>query len=290
MTRIARNKRTAKLNGWLALFAATLCIVVMPCAGLLSAQESGSLDAQLFEDLTEDLFDDIDPLDDSKPNDVVPQDEPANAEQRRRSNGIAEDNLGARSVPNPLSPVVDAMRSVQGRLARRDLAVETRNVQNEIVSSFDELIERLRQQKQQQDASARRQSQSKSPQRNQSQQNQPQDQSQDQSQDQQQDQSQQSQSRPSSAQQQEQAGKNNSGGKPTDDATSSSLPNDKSRLDTVAGATGTEARNQLMQQAWGNLPAGVRQEMQSSRPEKFLPAYSGLIEAYFKRLSEQESK
>lgn len=277
MTRIARNKRTAKLKGWLALFAATLCIIVMPCAGLLSAQESGALDAQLFEDLTEDLFDDIDPLEDSKPNDVVPQDEPANAEQRRRSNGIAEDNLDARSVPNPLSPVVDAMRSVQGRLARRDLAVETRNVQNEIVSSFDELIERLRQQKQQQDASARRQSQSKSPQRNQSQ-------------DQQQDQSQQSQSRPSSAQQQEQAGKNNSGGKPTDDATSSSLPNDKSRLDTVAGATGTEARNQLMQQAWGNLPAGVRQEMQSSRPEKFLPAYSGLIEAYFKRLSEQESK
>lgn len=277
MTRIARNKRTAKLKGWLALFTATLCIIVMPCAGLLSAQESGALDAQLFEDLTEDLFDDIDPLEDSKPNDVVPQDEPANAEQRRRSNGIAEDNLDARSVPNPLSPVVDAMRSVQGRLARRDLAVETRNVQNEIVSSFDELIERLRQQKQQQDASARRQSQSKSPQRNQSQ-------------DQQQDQSQQSQSRPSSAQQQEQAGKNNSGGKPTDDATSSSLPNDKSRLDTVAGATGTEARNQLMQQAWGNLPAGVRQEMQSSRPEKFLPAYSGLIEAYFKRLSEQESK
>lgn len=281
MTRIARNKRTAKLNGWLALFAATLCIVVMPCAGLLSAQESGSLDAQLFEDLTEDLFDDIDPLDDSKPNDVVPQDEPANAEQRRRSNGIAEDNLGARSVPNPLSPVVDAMRSVQGRLARRDLAVETRNVQNEIVSSFDELIERLRQQKQQQDASARRQSQSNNPQRNQSQ---------DQQQDQPQDQSQQSQSRPSPAQQQEQAGKNNSGGKPTDDATSSSLPNDNSRLDTVAGATGTEARNQLMQQAWGNLSAGVRQEMQSSQPEKFLPAYSGLIEAYFKRLSEQESK
>ncbi len=54
--------------------------------------------------------------------------------------------------------------------------------------------------------------------------------------------------------------------------------------------TQAESQDSLLRQAWGQLPATVRQRMNSAAPEKFLPKYSKLIEDYFRRLSEERQE
>lgn len=277
----ARNSRTLRRIWLPVLLGAMLCVDIGPWAGLASAQESGFVDEQLFEDLTEELFNDIAPMEVLDSTDVNRKDDAGNQIGRGRSFGIVESDLAAPSGPNPLAGVVDAMRSVQGRLDRRDLAIETRRVQSEIVSSFDDLIKKLKQQKQRHDSSDRMQSQSQRSQQSQT--------ARQQSRQEQSPQEQSPTSPASGSLSEPQAGNGNSGRKPSGTATSSS-PRDGDLLAPVVGATDSTSRDQLMQQAWGNLPPGVRQEMQSSRPEKFLPAYSSLIEAYYRKLAEQEDK
>ena len=54
--------------------------------------------------------------------------------------------------------------------------------------------------------------------------------------------------------------------------------------------TQANSQDSLLRQAWGQLPATVRQQMNSTAPEKFLPKYSKLIEDYFRRLSEERDE
>jgi len=42
----------------------------------------------------------------------------------------------------------------------------------------------------------------------------------------------------------------------------------------------------VIKDIWGQLPAGVREQMLQSPPEEFLPNYERLIEQYFRRLAE----
>ncbi len=45
----------------------------------------------------------------------------------------------------------------------------------------------------------------------------------------------------------------------------------------------------LPSQAWGELPPQLREQLRSLAPEKFLPGYEALIEAYYRRLAEKRS-
>jgi hypothetical protein len=58
------------------------------------------------------------------------------------------------------------------------------------------------------------------------------------------------------------------------------------RPDSGPGAS--VQREQWLRRAWGHLPAGLRQQLQASLPEDFLPEYSRFIEDYFRRLAEEQ--
>ena len=47
---------------------------------------------------------------------------------------------------------------------------------------------------------------------------------------------------------------------------------------------------QILKQLWGHLPPKLRDQMQSSSIEEFLPKYEKLIEEYYTRLAEEGSK
>ena len=42
----------------------------------------------------------------------------------------------------------------------------------------------------------------------------------------------------------------------------------------------------LLRRHWGHLPAKLREQMQSSLKEQFLPKYERVIEDYYRRLAE----
>jgi hypothetical protein len=46
----------------------------------------------------------------------------------------------------------------------------------------------------------------------------------------------------------------------------------------------------MLKQIWGHLPPKIRDQMQSALIEDFLPKYERLIEEYYSRLAEEESR
>jgi hypothetical protein len=44
----------------------------------------------------------------------------------------------------------------------------------------------------------------------------------------------------------------------------------------------------MLRRVWGHLPEKVREQMQNSIDEQFLPQYETLIEQYYRRLAEQQ--
>lgn len=67
------------------------------------------------------------------------------------------------------------------------------------------------------------------------------------------------------------------------------LPRDSSqRLEKSQGTAPTTADpRELMSRLWGHLPEKVREQMLNAPIEQFLPQYEKLIQAYYKRLSEE---
>ena len=58
--------------------------------------------------------------------------------------------------------------------------------------------------------------------------------------------------------------------------------------DIRPGFANNERRvNDLLRRMWGHLPDKVRDQMQASLSEQFLPKYERLIEEYYKRLAEE---
>jgi hypothetical protein len=153
---------------------------------------------------------------------------------------------------NPLHEVAKEMTQVQAQLTDLDTSIETQRLQSKIVSDIDGLIRQLAGQRQQ-TQTRRSQSPANSP------------------------------ATPTP----------NSASSDTGQSGNASSSSTTGNSDDLEGAEGAEAaeqaeRDRLLEQAWGHLPAAVQQQMRSSRPEKFLPKYSRLIEEYFKRLSEEE--
>lgn len=241
--------------------------------GLLHSTESwgqNSLDEQLFQELDEELFSDLDPIQEqldevqAGTRDEIQRDESDLDRQLRRELG-GDPSEGKRAKANPLGEIADSMKQVRRRIQSQDLATETQQIQGRIVSDLERLIAMLQKQKQPPNQS---QQQKK---KNQRQQNQKRQQT----------------PKPNSPQPKPNQPGKEPGKKPGKEPAKESTTQ---RAETEAAEVGSETTDQMMQDAWGNLPAAQQQEMQSSRPEKFLPKYSKLIEEYFKRLAEDRNR
>lgn len=225
--------------GWLRW----LCFLLFVTS---TAFAQSSLDDQLFEDLRDP------PQTQKRPQ--VRRD--ADQVTRRQFERQLQKELGGEDVgkagENPLTRTAEMMRQVRDRLAVKDTAAETRQMQQTILQSLDKLIEKLNNQQSKPSGGGEQPDQQKP--------------------------------KPAPSQPSPQSG--------------SSPPQNSKQSGQQSGApqtanggvsqSGVATRDQLMQQSWGKLPAKVRQEMQSARPEKFLPKYERLIEQYFQRLSESE--
>lgn len=56
---------------------------------------------------------------------------------------------------------------------------------------------------------------------------------------------------------------------------------------TEQGGAGDQEERAAVKEVWGQWPARLREQVQNAMPEKFLPAYESLIEAYYRRLAEE---
>lgn len=238
------------------VFAITFLLLALTFAStpnVVLAQDS--LDDQLFEDLDDDLFSDLPPLE--KPTSEKPEQQ--SELDRKLQNDLGGEDLGQDSESNPLQKLADAMQRVRDRLNDRDLAVETQQIQGRIVSDLDQIIAQLGKKpppKGKGGGSKSKPQQSKS-----------------------------------QSQKKSQQPPKPGGGKPGQKQSNNPAKDSTTRLGQADTAEVDDAtRDRMMQEAWGNLPASVRQQMQSARPEKFLPKYSRLIEEYFKRLSEEKKQ
>lgn len=237
----------------LTLFVATLAV------GPLAFAQDQSLDEQLFNELDEQLFSDLEPLNDEETIRNNEEQAPSNLLDRDLQRELGGEDLGQRRGSSPLRSIADSMQEAQRRINANDLATQTQQIQGRIVSDLEKLIEQLRQQKQQQQKQSggnKQQPQNKS----QQQQPKPPDQPQ-------------------------------PNGKPGNKPSNQPAKQSTTRLgNTEAAETNATTRDRIMQDAWGNLPSSVQQEMRSARPEKFLPKYSRLIEDYFRRLAAERNK
>ncbi len=157
------------------------------------------------------------------------------------------EDLGGARGRSPLEKVARTMQRVKTRLAMADTAMETQQLQSRIVQDLDELLAQLQKQSQPKDGGLPPGSKSRSQGSDQSDQQQV----------------------PAKAGSNDLANQNNN-----------------RRGQAESNATTQAERDRLWEKVWGDLPATARQQMQSARPEKFLPKYSRLIENYFRRLAE----
>jgi hypothetical protein len=134
------------------------------------------------------------------------------------------------------------MRAVEERIGNKDLSLETRELQKEIV---DDLAAHIEQAKKQQNASGKKKS-----------------------------------GGPGKGAAQTGAADGNPTPSPASDSTN--------RIDK-GSASDIEANqvHDVLQRVWGHLPEKMREELQNSLSEQFLPKYEKLIEEYYKRLAEE---
>jgi TolA-binding protein len=223
-------------------------------------QRGPSLEEQLLEDLR------ADPLDDAVHDELfAPGKEPPDgkAGKPRRPDGPGDldaellDELGRASLRGDENALVDLarqMRSVEGRIGRSDSGEQTRGMQKEIVAQLEELLKQARKQCSGQAKPSQQPQQVAS-------------------------------RKPAS---QPKAGQKPGQGSPKP----SSAPSDPQTKPGTAAArqVDLEAMYGLMKEVWGELPAGERQQMLELPDEEFLPKYELLIEAYFKRLVEEQEE
>lgn len=173
---------------------------------------------------------------------------------------------------HPLSMVHRSMRSAAERLGSGEVGPVTQRLQGDILQQLDSLIEQLR----------RQDSAESSPQPAQP--------------------SSVSQSQParmptdeqaSSAEQAPSDGSQPEGEQQADNGQAGSGEGAQDRPSQAGGAAADVAVDladpqRLQQDVWGQLPEQIRQQMQSRMVESFLPSYRPQIEAYFRKLLENE--
>ncbi len=167
----------------------------------------------------------------------------------------AQENQPSRTDEDPLLDIGRRMRNVERRIAEYDTSSPTQDLQRRIVADLEDLIEQM-------------QKQCSSSADNPSPKNQ------------------------GGSSPNEQEGGSASGGEGTqaaEQASSRPARDSSDRLDAgrsekVEG----EGVQDLVKQVWGHLPPKVRELMRSASVEEFLPKYEQQIEAYYRRLAEEE--
>lgn len=57
----------------------------------------------------------------------------------------------------------------------------------------------------------------------------------------------------------------------------------------VQGPSSQDRQREMISKAWGHLPTQVREQLQASMTERFLPQYESLIEAFYRSLAEKDN-
>lgn len=220
------------------------------------------LDKELLEGLGGGLLDDLPDLGLGEPEGkkMNQGDEPG-PPKGRDIEGLPGEDLGQPGESNdPLTRIGQQMRRVENRIAQRDASKETQNLQEEIVSSLDELIKKAQEQQNSQNNS----SSSKKPPGSQ-------------------------RSKVKQPSQQQQAGNNAGNGSGQTSTKPASDSSDRLGPDELREVNMDQMRD-LIKDVWGNLPERMREQMNQDAVEEFLPKYRLQIEEYFRRLAEDREE
>jgi hypothetical protein len=165
-----------------------------------------------------------------------------------------------------LQRAIDAMRGAQRRISDADTSAKTQALQQAAVQDLQQLLARL--QRQQRSGQGRRQRSSES--------------------------------EPTGGQQKppdDQADPENAGSKPERQPQSKpqgaqrnddKAPDSEERRDQARQAAAEQARRlEMIKDVWGHLPPHLREAMQNSFSEKYLPKYEELVKKYYESLAEK---
>jgi hypothetical protein len=247
---------------WSPLLLAMVVLGTGPAR--LAAQEMESKEQSALVDGLLDLLNEPAPSP-KLPGQPAPQAEPAG----KRSLGVAP----TQAADNPLQTVRQGMLVAATHLSKGWVTPETRQLQGNIVTQLDELIQQL-EQSQPSPPSA----QPSQPQPTASSASQPA----------------QTESQPpsaSSAASQSSAPDRSQTDSQREPGQADQNPDGPAQKGRAATATVDLADPKLLQQnVWGQLPEQVRKQMQSRMVERFLPSYRQQIEAYFQALLEDDPR
>lgn len=225
------------------------------------AAENQKLDDELLKKLDEGIDSDLlEGLDDAPArNGKQPEaggETPTDALDEHLREALGGDE-SADEKQDPLVRAGQRMREAQQRIAKSQADRPTQELQEQAVAALDELIEQAKKKKGKKSSGSQNQQQSRRSQPKQ----------------------------PQNQKQQQQQGGQGSGTspQPARDSTDELRPDRVEQIDAAAA-------QELMKDLWGHLPARVKEQMLQSSIEEFLPKYQALIEEYFKRLIDEQSR
>jgi hypothetical protein len=215
-----------------------------------------SLDEQLLDDLNSDVA----PSPVKKPAADKPE-SPKPSAKKPAASGLDEklldeiegEDIELGPTPNPLTRIGREMRKVETLIDKRDTSAATQARQQQIVRDLSLLLEQTKKQCQGGQCNAQ----------------------------------------PKSSQSSSNNSKTAAGNKPSEGEPSNKPARDSTDRLAKAGKTEVttpEEMETLVKRVWGHLPDKVRDQMQNVGVENFLPKYEKLIEEYYKRLAEEESR
>jgi hypothetical protein len=212
------------------------------------AKRATSLDDLLLDDLDNDLLDGLDAIPPkTDPRTIGGDEESASDLDRQLLRQLGEGEDLGEEASDPLVSIGRRMRAAEGLIGRRNTSERTQRLQKEIVADLDSLIEQLKKQ------CSSGQCAGGGPKK--------------------------PSGKPGSSSKAG-TGENQGNNRPAKESTTRiGRPGDsRAKLDQM---------KQMLNEVWGHLPPKVRDQLQSSAPEEFLPKYEKLIEEYYKRLAEE---
>jgi hypothetical protein len=257
---MAQRIRLAEVTAMRITFYVGLLLISL-VAPLGAADKSGatsggkSLDDQLLDDLDSELL--------PTTKKVAPAAKPGDAAEpgatKPKPSGLDEklleeidgEDIGLGPEPDPLTRVGRNMRKSQSLITEHDTSKRTQELQKRILADLDELLQQTRKQCQG-GGSNKPPSQASKP-----------------------------------------ASGSPMGNKPAEGDPANKPSRDSTDRLAKAGKTDVEDQqdlDELVKQVWGHLPDKVRSQMQNVSAENFLPKYEKLIEEYYRRLAEEQSR
>jgi len=212
------------------------------------ADRAKSLNDLLLDDLDNDLLDGLDAIPSKTDPKTTGDDQQSRSDlDRQLLRQLGEGEDLGEEASNPLVSISRRMRAAKGLIGQRNTSERTQRLQKEIVADLDVLIEQLKKQCSTGQCAG---GGTKKP-----------------------------KGKPGSGSKAG-TGENQGNNRPAKDSTTRMGRTRDSRAEL-------DRMRQMLNAVWGHLPPKVRDQLQSSAPEEFLPKYEKLIEEYYKRLAEE---